>query len=202
MSKTPQASKPPVRTISDEAREASLDMAAAALAAIHTSKQVAAELPRPGARSRVLPDQSSLPFGIGDILFGAAQLQVDFARRLLEFNRGASTLLRERLRENRQKDSVVEVRATTPNSSLDVPVSIRNRSRFARQFTFAGSESYLVEPASLTVAGGESGEVLVRFMRLARGVNQGHISVLSRGISVERIPYEIEVTATDARRPR
>jgi hypothetical protein len=186
-----------------EAKEAALDSAAATLAAIHMAKQVGAEvMPAVGAPGG-LPLDVRLP--VGDILFGAAQLQVEFARQLFELNKKHSTLLRRRLSER--------VRAQAPTPPLHLKYSagapepqklkIRNKATLSKTFRLRadlGEVKSKIEPELVTLAAhngsaeGTPEYPLCTFKPpLNEGVYCGYLVVESNGIHIERIPLEVTV---------
>jgi hypothetical protein len=196
------------QALPDQAREAALDSAAATLAAIHMGKQVGAEITAAGRASTgdgrgALPRDLRLP--LGDVLFGVAQLQVDFARRLFEFNREASALLHKRLRGSLTPPQRPTLWATA--SRNDPPVlcfTVKNTAALSRTFTFraaiddgsggACGPAKLVR-TSVTIPAGRASEVRVVFDRAVRlGIYPGDIAVLSQGLEVDLVPFEITVT--------
>lgn len=209
-------------TLADEAREAALDSAAATLAAIHMAKKVGAEAMPSGdcaADKGSLPRDFRLP--LGDVLFGVAQIQVDFARRLFEFNKAASTHLKKRLKTARSgrvdrqilrvkaaADSQVEVRFTVRNSAslarvLEFEVSAGERAAYfltdGAKSTKDGSKQRLSVSspsfkARATIAAGDAIEVQAQFSGLfPKGTHTGHIDITCNDVLVERLPLEITV---------
>jgi hypothetical protein len=197
------------QALPDQAREAALDSAAATLAAIHMGKQVGAEITAAGRASMGegrdgLPRDLRLP--LGDVLFGVAQLQVDFARRLFEFNREASAVLRKRLRGGLAPPAERPIIRATAHHK-DKPklcFSVKNTAALSRTFGFRaaiddGSESARgpagLERFSVTIAAGRAREIEVTFDRpVQRGTYAGDLAVLSQGLEVELVPFEITVT--------
>lgn len=188
------------RTLPDEAREAALDSAAATLAAIHMAKKVGAELMPPrdgcGVRSPLTPD---LRMPLGDVLFGVAQIQVDFVRRLFEFNKAASVKLRERLKTNLSAQAErAPIKVTQVyGAHCALHFTIQNAASLARMFEFhaevCGFEA-VFSPARAKVGAGKYADVVATFEAgLPRGVHLGHIEVESNGIRVERLPFRIKV---------
>jgi hypothetical protein len=188
------------QALPDMAREAALETAAATLAAIHMAKQVGAQvLPRrdeSGARGPLTPEQR-LP--LGDVLFGVAQLQVDFARRLFEFNKSASVMLRDRLRSNfTSHTEKAKIKVTwRPGDPHRLCFTIKNCASLSKTFTFRaelGWPEIVFEPASITIAAGCPHEIHAIFSpALGKGTYSGYIAVESQGIRVELLPFEIKV---------
>jgi hypothetical protein len=198
----------------DRARDAMLEQAAAKLAAIHTAKQLAAELrPALEASGSRGPLPSNLRLPVGDILFGVAQLQVEFARRLFEFNREASGLLRERLRKSSArpvKRGTIQV-ACNHETPPELVFTIKNTASMSKSFTFRAEvcdkhhQQAPLPPATLettpptppvTIPAGQCREIKRTFSReLAAGIYPGDVAVETQGIQVELIPFEIRVTS-------
>lgn len=199
------------QALPDQAREAVLESAAATLAAIHMAKQVGAEVLPPrdasGARGPLAPD---LELPLGDVLFGVAQLQIDFARRLFEFNRSASVLLRDRLRKN--KAPPAEPRTIEHEYPVGSPTAlcftIKNSASRSKTFGFravlADSKDGVrieFDPPRVTVPTDRcSDEISATFFGLPVGVHPGRIVIHTQGITVERLPFEITVTRNERRR--
>jgi hypothetical protein len=177
-----------------------LESAAASLAAIHTAKQVHAEAgasrcPGGGAQA---PSDLRLP--LGDVLFGVAQLQVDFARKLFEFNKRASARLRERL--HRAPSDVAPIRVRIPHSNA---FTIRNTASLSKTFRLRLALSHApqgvvvsLDPAEVTVAAGKPSANIAVVVTPHRpgALYTGHVLVESRGVLVERVPIEIGVSKT------
>jgi hypothetical protein len=195
------------QSLPDRMREAALDSAAATLAAIHMAKQVGAEvMPRedgaPGGRP--LPPKLRLP--LGDVLFGVAQLQVDFARRLFEFNRNASAMLRDRLLSEMRRPERPTIKVTYPIGPKPLPLcfSIRNSAGMSKTFdlratatdTARGCDvSGALSSSRVTVPAGECSRTIeATFAGLGVGVHAGHVVVACHGIRVELLPIEVTVT--------
>ena len=196
------------RALQDRLRESSLEAAASTLAAIHLSKQVRAEKK---ARSQESGGSglfdADLRLPLGDVLFGVAQLQIDFTRKLFEFNRAASKRLRERLRRTPSQE-VAPIRTDiTEEESADLMFTIRNHAALSRAFTVElpdiqrfpvklslGDAPPNVLPLRLTVgANGISSVISATFAGLPRGIHEGYFQVTSHGIVVDRIPFAITV---------
>jgi len=182
-------------TLTDDVRLAALDNAAATLAAIHMAKQAYADVKATFVSTRpVVPD---LRLRAGDVLFGIAQLQVDFARRLFEFNRATATALRNKLSGGLREGSKT-LRATFvgARASGALLFDIRNCASLSRTFSFRASSPRGVtfDPSLITLPAGLSDKITARFQDLEPGTYAGDISVESQGLCVERIPFEIIVT--------
>lgn len=220
MSKGPSVK--PRGTLADEAREAALDSAAATLAAIHMAKKVGAEAMPPGDGA---PNQGTFPrdfrLPLGDVLFGVAQIQVDFARRLFEFNKAASTHLKERLktaRAGRVDRQALKIMACA-EAPVDVRFTVRNSASLARTFEFqvrAGEQAakfqleQAIDPltnkrvrltlvrdqtrARATIAANGALVVIATFQGgFVRGTHTGHVDITCNDVLVERLPLEITV---------
>lgn len=197
------------QSLPDSAREAALDSAAATLAAIHMAKQAKAEATSQdasGGHPRMRPDMR-LP--VGDILYGVAQLQIDFARRLFEFNKEASRLLRDRARKNAHNHERETLRATcSHNTPAKLQFTIKNSSSLSKTFDIVAaldgvkakveiqqSDASFVPQSRVTLASeSRSPKIQVSFADLEANDYAGDIEVRSNGITVERIPFEISVT--------
>lgn len=193
------------QALPDQAREAALESAAATLAAIHMGKQVGAELRAAGrasmgAQGDRLPRDLRVP--VGDVLFGVAQIQVDFARRLFEFNRDATTLLRDRLRKSIARPEARETITRIGADRKTLRFTIKNTASLSRTFTFRAEvdddpgrrKPAKLEKTSVTIAAGCSSDVEVRFDRaLEDGTYSGDIAVMSQGLDVELIPFVIRL---------
>lgn len=181
-----------------EAKEAALDAAAATLAAIHMAKQVGAEVMPDPCAPGALPLNVRLP--VGDILFGAAQLQVEFARKLFELNRKSSTLLRNRLRDR--------VGAQAPRPALlwqysacdptPQPLTFKNTATLSKTFRLRAELAGVDQPfdiAPVTIPAGGSVTIAWTFSpELKPCTYTGHIVVESNGIRIESIPLTVIVT--------
>jgi hypothetical protein len=200
------------RALPDQLRESALDSAAATLAAIHMAKQVGAEVRAGGGgagTSGRVPADLRLP--LGDVLFGVAQLQVDFAKRLFEFNQSVSRKLRDRIREAAPRPPRPTMRATGKDNAPSEPLSFHlengaSRSRTLEigthapkgwrvEFRCDGDKDWTATPPRLTVRAGQvSPTIRARFLSLPLGTHGGGFIVRSQGIQVDYLPFEIAVT--------
>lgn len=187
------------RTLSKDARDASLEQAAAMLTAIHTAKQVSAEvLPTRDGTGSLNPLNPNVRVPLGDLVFGIAQIQVDFARKLFEFNRNASVVLRDRMRKNHAlspQRRTIDLNYPCGKTKEQV-LKITNSASLSKIFNLrANPDTIKVEfdPRHVTIAAGKCECVKAIFPALADGPYSGDIAVESQGILVELIPFTIKV---------
>ncbi len=199
-------------SLQDSARDTALDAAAATLAAIHLAKQVRAEA-RSQATDSFRPGllDMDLRLPLGDVLFGVAQLQIDFARKLFMLNRQASKRLLHQLRKGRRPSTspirIDSVEGAVASSSF----TIRNSASLARTLTITGklpgsdwtvslkhgnADSGANRPLQVTIAADHGANITAEFKGLLIGFHEGFIEVRSHGVLVEQIPLDIEVHAS------
>lgn len=199
-------------SLQEQARESSLEAAAAALAAIHLGKQVRAESRDQacGSGRNGLFD-ANIRIPLGDVLFGVAQLQIDFARRLFELNRAASRRVRERLRRQHGQDPAplddkvkvgeqakicftISNPATSCRTFMILPRLLADCVDFSFVLSHANMTSSSPRPLRLTLAAGTcSAAITAELSGLRAGKHQGFIEVKSNGIVVEQIPFCVTV---------
>lgn len=185
------------RTLSKDAKAAALEQAAAMLTAIHTAKQVSAEvLSTRGGSGPLNPLNPNVRLPLGDILFGVAQIQVDFARRLFEFNRNASVVLRDRMRKNHSyppEKQTVKLSGSI-GEEITCTLKIKNSASLSRTFNFrvAGCGiNVKLEKESVTIATRDCVGVKVTFCGDMPDTYTGEIAVESHGLQVELIPFTV-----------
>lgn len=207
----PTGRRPKLPSLQEQARESSLEAAAATLAAIHLGKQVRAE-----SRDQICGSgrnglfDANVRIPLGDVLFGVAQLQIDFARRLFDLNRAASRRVRERLRRQHDQEHVSLDDVVKVGEQASIHFTVSNPATFSRSFTIlprlladCAALSFVLShenvtptnrPLRLTLAAGTcSKPITARFSSLQKGKHQGFIEVKSNGIVVEQIPFCVTV---------
>lgn len=189
------------RALADDARIAALDSAAAALAAIQMAKQARVDvLPHRAAVGSAGLPPANLRLPMGDVIYGAVQLQVDFARRLFEFNKTTSALLRDKLRDHVAEVPEPHSMIGTGNEGADVQLEffVKNATSLSKRFEFRALGDYRdkvkFSPPAITLRAEGDGKIGARFERLPPGKNAGHIAVESQGIRLELVRFEVTVT--------
>jgi len=194
------------RALADDARDAALDSAAAALAAIQLAKQVRADsLPHRGTVGASGLPPANLRLPMGDIIYGAVQLQVDFARRLFEFNKSTSAVLRDKLRDHLAEVPEAQTIDGTfeEGQPIDLHFVVKNGTSLSKTFEFQALGGYKktikFDPPGVTLPGRHQESDNRKYIRatldpMKVGTYVGHISVESQGIRLELRRFNITIT--------